>query len=197
MLTNIDNFLLLHMAGKYMYPGAIVPHGLFFFAIICAKWLTYFIPLHLLWLSINWLTSSSTIAAEGCRFRRLVSPLVAKILLSIGIALLLSFLFGCFYHRPRPFVVYPDIALLLHTASPSFPSDHATIWAAYCYMLYKNQQCKKDSYNIVYVAIALALLTCWGRIFVGIHYPFDILGGAILGLFCAFAVDKFVPCSNK
>lgn len=197
MLTNIDNFLLLHLAGKYMYPGGMMPHGLVLFAIICAKWLTYFIPLHLLWLSFKWLTKSSTTESEGCRFSRIISPLVAKILLASGFALLISFIIGCFYYRPRPFVAYPDIALLWHNVSPSFPSDHAIIWAAYCYMLYKNQQRKKGSYNIVYIAIALALLTCWGRIFVGIHYPFDILGGVILGLSCAFAVDKFLSCKNK
>jgi membrane-associated phospholipid phosphatase len=35
------------------------------------------------------------------------------------------------------------------------------------------------------LAIVLAVLVAWGRVFVGVHYPGDVLGGLAIGALCA------------
>ena len=39
--------------------------------------------------------------------------------------------------------------------------------------------------------IIFAVLIAFSRIYVGVHYPFDVLAGIILGLFGAFVVNKY------
>jgi hypothetical protein len=49
----------------------------------------------------------------------------------------------------------------------------------------------------IWIAITLALtdlvikpLVSLARIYVGVHYPLDVLGGAVLGLACAWLADR-------
>ncbi|WP_412058406.1 phosphatase PAP2 family protein [Bartonella sp. DGB2] len=76
-------------------------------------------------------------------------------------------------------------SLIQHKASASFPSSHSIIFAAYVYVLY--------FYRYKQVLLT-ALLACffmgWGRVFVGVHYPFDIFGGFVLGASISWLVVR-------
>ncbi|MDO8498543.1 MAG: phosphatase PAP2 family protein [bacterium] len=82
-----------------------------------------------------------------------------------------------FYLEPRPFITFPITPLIKHTAEASFPSTHTTIMAtlAFSYMIYHSKYTLLFIFFLVWVGFA--------RIFVGVHYPFDILGGMAVGLF--------------
>ncbi len=104
---------------------------------------------------------------------------VASTAIAIAIALLIKQI----YVHQRPFVVSPDTVLLIdHAADPSFPSDHVT--AAFAMAagigLYRPR--------IGSVLLLLAALTAFARVFVGVHYPGDVAGGAALGMIVAVLI---------
>jgi undecaprenyl-diphosphatase len=67
--------------------------------------------------------------------------------------------------------------------SPSFPSSHAVnnFAAAPLFARYYRGW-------VAWLAIGLAALVSYSRIYLGLHYPSDVLGGAVIGIVCALAV---------
>ena len=94
--------------------------------------------------------------------------------------------------RPRPFVVNELIEPLVGGVSPfcSFPSGHSGGSFAAMFALYRWVPKK-----IGVPALFLATLVALSRLYVGVHYPTDILGGFVIGFICsalAYAVVKMV-----
>jgi undecaprenyl-diphosphatase len=85
-----------------------------------------------------------------------------------------------FIERPRPFVTLPSLQLL-QESSLSFPSVHATIFFAIGTSIFIFNKRLGVFFLVSAVLISVA------RVMVGIHYPGDILGGAILGIISAYA----------
>lgn len=105
-------------------------------------------------------------------------------LLSLAIALLVNQVVGHIYFRERPFAFHEVNLLLAKSADPSFPSDHsAFVFAIAWLILFKDRR-------IGAFALVLATLVGISRVFVGTHYPGDVLGGAVVGLICATIVWK-------
>lgn len=85
-----------------------------------------------------------------------------------------------FYHHPRPFVALIEARQLFPETGYSFPSGHATFFFGLSAVLY----CfNKKAGKIFFV---LSVFMGFTRIMAGVHYPLDILGGAILGTFIGF-----------
>ena len=85
-----------------------------------------------------------------------------------------------FWQRPRPFSVLPVNQLLTDTA-PSFPSGHAAFFFAMATAVYFYNRAWG---RWLYVAAALIAI---GRIAAGVHYPSDIIAGALIGVAAAGA----------
>jgi undecaprenyl-diphosphatase len=89
--------------------------------------------------------------------------------------------------RPRPFI--PESELILAADSQyAYPSGHSMIVAAgttiSVVILYRN-----SSWKMKAVSVALAIeasIVCFSRIYVGAHYPLDVIGGILLGVGTAF-----------
>jgi undecaprenyl-diphosphatase len=78
--------------------------------------------------------------------------------------------------EPRPFTVYPHALLLAHrSVDPSFASDHATMAGAVAAGLLL------VSVRLGLVAVAAAALMAFARVYVGAHFPVDVLAGLALG----------------
>ena len=84
--------------------------------------------------------------------------------------------------RPRPFIPNTEV-ILAADSQYAYPSGHSMIVAAGATValaeLYRNSSARMKA-----VAIALALeasVVCFSRIYVGAHYPLDVLGGILLG----------------
>ncbi|WP_457552479.1 undecaprenyl-diphosphatase [Desulfobacula sp.] len=87
-------------------------------------------------------------------------------------------LIGFFYFHPRPYMVGLCTPLFPHGPETSFPSDHATLmFAAAFYLLLARRWA---TYGIPLLVVAA--LTAWGRVYSGIHFPFDMVGSIIVGL---------------
>lgn len=82
-----------------------------------------------------------------------------------------------FYNRPRPFdaLTSPAVNSLFLDPAWSFPSGHATFFFALSTVVYLYNR----KWGIGFY-IATVLITV-GRVAAGVHYPSDILGGAIIG----------------
>lgn len=81
------------------------------------------------------------------------------------------------YVDHRPFVDHHVTQLIAHAAGKSFPSDHTTATAAMAFGLLLLTPFRK----IGVLVLAAAVLIGFSRIFVGVHYPVDILGGIVTG----------------
>ncbi len=94
---------------------------------------------------------------------------------------------GALAYRPRPFEIGLGLNLMNHAPENSFPSDHATLMFALAVSLSLSPL---KRFGILLLPLGLAV--GWGRVYLGAHYPFDILGGAVLGAVCALVV-KAIP----
>ncbi|HQT83060.1 MAG TPA: phosphatase PAP2 family protein, partial [Candidatus Paceibacterota bacterium] len=96
---------------------------------------------------------------------------IASVVSRFGVAEVIRF----FYHRVRPFNALPNVHNLFTDSAWSFPSGHATFFFAMATALY--------FYNKTWGTwffIAAAVITI-GRVAAGVHYPLDIIGGAVIG----------------
>ncbi|MFQ6015121.1 MAG: phosphatase PAP2 family protein [Anaerolineae bacterium] len=86
------------------------------------------------------------------------------------------------YPRPRPFT-FNEVNLLFYRPSdPSFPSNATAIAFGLATPVWSKD---RPLGTIMYL---LASLLGLARVYVGVQYPFDILGGALVGIFSALAV---------
>ncbi|MFB0620984.1 phosphatase PAP2 family protein [Streptomyces sp. AGS-58] len=107
------------------------------------------------------------------------APSVAALLwapLAAGLAVLVNVPIRGFVQRPRPFLDHQGLDVLVAGKNDfSFVSDHATITMALGVGLFVAHR------RFGLVGIALALLEGFCRVYMGVHYPTDVVGGFALG----------------
>lgn len=99
------------------------------------------------------------------------------------IAVLIADNFNSFILKPFFGRVRPNVALgLASGSSPSFPSNHATNVFTISMVLTWYYR------KLWLVWFSGACIVGYSRVYIGVHYPFDIVGGAIVGIICALCV---------
>jgi undecaprenyl-diphosphatase len=69
---------------------------------------------------------------------------------------------------------------LHHAPDSSFPSDHATLLFALGWSLFT---VRPTILRLIWIVpMILALAVGWSRVFLGAHYPLDVVGAAVIGL---------------
>ncbi|MET7385700.1 phosphatase PAP2 family protein [Streptomyces sp. NPDC005529] len=96
--------------------------------------------------------------------------------LAAGIAVLVNVPIRGFVERPRPFVDHQGLDVLIGGKTDfSFVSDHATLTMAMGVGLFVAHR------KFGLAGIGLALLEGFCRVYMGVHYPTDVIGGFALG----------------
>lgn len=108
---------------------------------------------------------------------------IAMVLGTASVAWIVAHFLKDLIAHPRP----SDIVTLIRPNDAySFPSGHASFMFALAFTMYHLD--KKASWLL----FALAVVTGIARVFAGVHYWYDILGGAILGYLVSLAVVSFL-----
>lgn len=105
---------------------------------------------------------------------------LATILARFGIVELIRFL----WEHPRPFVENNVNLLLEHSATSSFPSGHAAFFFALSAVVYFYN--KKTGLFFFMASFLISI----ARVFSGVHWPSDIIAGALIGIFSGWLVMK-------
>ncbi len=108
-------------------------------------------------------------------------------LVAAAIALGINQIVGHLWMRPRPFIAHPGSVhiLISHANDGSFPSDHAAAGFAIAMTLWIMHR-RWGTF-----ALVVAAVMSYARVFDGVHYPGDVLAGAVIGLAAAWAVMRW------
>ena len=95
--------------------------------------------------------------------------------------------------EPRPFLVLSHVHLLTTENDYSFPSGHATASFAGAVAIGKKYSfiIKGKTHKLIYPLLAFAAIIGFSRVYVGVHYPLDVIFGAVIGTIFALAVIRF------
>ncbi len=89
-------------------------------------------------------------------------------------------------NRPRPFETYPDIQKLSDGGSASFPSGHSSD----AFSTATSLSLAFPKWYVIAPSFTYASLVGYTRMHLGVHYPSDVLAGAIIGAGSAFLSYK-------
>jgi undecaprenyl-diphosphatase len=157
---NLALFLLLN-AGQSASGITIDAAGLL------AQDLVWIVPAVLI---VGWLRSSSA-TRQG-----LVAAAAAAL---AGLAI--NQFIGLVWYQPRPFEIGLGRTLIRHVQDSTFPSDHLTLIWAVAFSLLMHRQTRLAGWALT----AMGLPVAWARIYLGVHFPLDILGSALVALVIA------------
>lgn len=138
-------------------------------AIALAQWLIYLLPIGMVlaWIKGNPLSR-----------RELIEMLLAAL-----IALAIAQVVVHVYPQPRPFALHLGTQLLGHASDPGLPSDHVTVFWSMAWSALATRR-----YAIwCFPLLAAGLAVGWSRVYLGVHFPYDILAALPVALAGALA----------
>ncbi|HGP0982804.1 TPA: undecaprenyl-diphosphate phosphatase [Klebsiella aerogenes] len=103
--------------------------------------------------------------------------LVFKVMLALVLSLSISWVIGHLFPHDRPFVDGVGYNFLHHAADDSFPSDHGTVIFTFALAFLFWHRVWSGALLLV-IASAIA----WSRVYLGVHWPLDMLGGLLAGM---------------
>jgi undecaprenyl-diphosphatase len=183
--ANIDFYLfqkINQFAGKFVCLDSA--------AIFFAKYFEYFLIFFLFLFLVK-------------NFRRYWPMVVQAFLAAIFSRFIITNIIRWLWPRPRPFVEnYINLLFNYNPAEPAFPSGHAAFYFAIATVvfLYINPH-TKFGVGVGLLFFIASFLISIARVFSGIHWPSDILVGALVGIFSGWLIiflsRKFFPDDGK
>jgi undecaprenyl-diphosphatase len=101
------------------------------------------------------------------------------IVLGVGVNQLIAIV----WQHPRPFMIGLGRTLIPHAPDSSFPSDHMVVFCSVGLVLLLGGELRLGSATWI-----AGLLVAWARIFLGVHFPLDMLGSVMVAAACCVIV---------
>lgn len=155
------------------FRSPVLDHWFFFWNFFDRQEL-YFIVIPFLWLGIHW--------KWGVRFFYLLS-----------FSSLVNFLLKMIFMTPRPFILDPSVALIA-VPDPGFPSGGAQTAALLGGLLIWEW---RKSFWGWFIGLNFFFWLSLSRLYLGVHFPMDLLGGWLVGILLLRAFYKFDPLIEK
>ena len=110
--------------------------------------------------------------------------ILASVILSYVFAVFLSLVIRFLVKRPRPFMENEVNLLIEALPSYALPSLHAVVlFVISASIFYYNKK-------VGIILFIIAGVNSLARIFIGVHYPLDVLSGALIGILSVFLINK-------
>lgn len=162
---NTSLFLLINASGE-------PPNWAWRLAMLMGEHAIWLVPATLL---VGWLRGNE-------RSRKLMLQATAA-----GLAgLLINQLIGLAWSHPRPFALGMGHTLIKHVADSSFPSDHLTLWWSVAFSFMLNESTRR----IGMLAAVIGMPIAWARIYLGVHFPMDMLGSLFVSAAAAWLTHR-------
>ena len=97
------------------------------------------------------------------------------------------------WYHPRPFEIGLGRQILDHAAEASFPSDHATFMFSLAIPLL----CRAGSRRWGVALLLLGFAVAWSRIYLGVHFPLDMLGAFGVAAFASILIWMADPLLRR
>lgn len=154
-------------------------------------------------------------ASEAERERWLGQRALLSAVVGVVLALCLNILLGALIFEPRPFISHPGVVhkLIAHAADASFPSDHEAVAMSIAltlvfYVIWLLGRFSRERADArlgrvapallgALVAVAMAVFIGFARVYVGVHYPVDIVGGAICAVVGVALAFGLLPLTGR
>jgi membrane-associated phospholipid phosphatase len=112
---------------------------------------------------------------------------------AVGATLVETYALKYIVNRPRPYNTYPDLTHVDSENTPSFPSGHSSATFGLATALSLNY----PKWYVIVPSMAWAGLTGYSRMYLGVHYPTDVLAGAAIGIGTSWATWKINKALQK
>lgn len=170
-------FIFLHgFAGQWAIFDALV--------IVAARYFQYIVIGYALILMHRTLVNRQPGINPDLYIKKAVSQFVA-IVTSISLAFVITLIIKITLAIPRPFLDGVN-TLFVYGGYNSFPSNHATIFAALCVSMFLFHKVRGWWF------FASAIIIGVSRVIAGVHYPIDIFVGYIIGAISAYFVCVYL-----
>ncbi|MGQ9848354.1 MAG: phosphatase PAP2 family protein [Bacteroidales bacterium] len=121
---------------------------------------------------IGGMTTYALLKKDSTTLRKTIT-IASSLLVTTTIAIILKYSIN----RKRPFVTYPEIEKLSSGGSPSFPSGHTSEAFSTATAL----SIEYPKWYVIAPLLTWATAVGYSRMHLGVHYPSDVLAGAIIG----------------
>ncbi len=116
----------------------------------------------------------------------------AKTVISLGVNVIFTTGLKYAVNRPRPYETYPDLVIKRTSTGPySFPSGHTS----YAFSLATSATLATKKWYVAVPCYAYAGTVAYSRMRLGVHYPGDVLAGALIGIgssLLTWKIDKWM-----
>lgn len=159
--------MLLDQLNLYLFHLLNVPDQASIWMINYASLIAHdLVYLFLLIFAIAWLRGSHEVKTG-----------IIKAAIFTAITLSISEVLSAALNTPRPFVMEVGRTLIEHAPTGSFPSNHMSIFSGIAFAYYFSAQ--RDLGRIL---LWTAWLVAWSRVYVGVHFPIDMVGAFLIAL---------------